>query len=941
MSSKSRLGVANSLSPTKRQSARTPLLPISESNPAGKYVSSSVSHRQPFDQESQGEYSMMKPAESIKNSLGTLNGVFIPCSLNIMGIILFLRFGWSVGQAGVLGTIGILAIAEVMAVLTVLSFSAIVTNGNMAGGGSYFMISRSLGPEFGGAIGILFYLAYAVGVSFYIVGFATEIQSTFFETSDPATIVRIVGSLALFACLVISWIGADAFAKFNVWFFVIQYGAIVWSICSILGGRGFSVDNLDKNLWSNYTNTNDGTMEVNSMCDGSKCSSLLVFAIVFPAATGIMEGANLSGDLKDPSKSIPRGTLMAVGAAILTYLALLFTLGGAFKREELRTAMTVLQDNAWPNGKGGKLGVGGYIVVTGIVMSALSSALGSLFGGSRVLQAVARDNLFPGLSYFGKGTDHGDEPRRAVLFTWAIAQCCVMVGNLDVLAPIITAFFLISYALCNLTAFALSVTGAPNFRPTFRYFSWQLSLLGFLMCLVVMFVLSPLNSAVALILLVGITIFIWFRHPVTNWGDVSQALMYHQVRKYLLRLDENAEHAKFWRPSIVLFLDDMKTDMIGFCRTLKKGGLLVLGNVLVGELADLGEHTITMRKNWLSFIQKRGLKAFPQVTVAPSLRVGYQFLMQGSGLGGLRCNTIALPFFQDQNYSPSETAADQHLSGKARTVPRSPSYYRDVGRTISDGHGPPLKNRSQSEDMEELFDQLSDGLGEKNSLQRGNGNELRRVSGDLPVSDAGEYVGIIKDALTLEKNVIICRNFRNWSTSASKSKKYIDIWFEDSWDGNCSGDKALMLQLATILTLKEKSKYEIRVLVVGGKRKEGDHDYLIKQELELKLAAVRIRASVFMTYLKTEGEATRGTREYDHALHNLISSKSANTSMCFITLPKLPASIVRTAYSRESSDADAIRAGNFYLASLARLSEGLPVALVKAGEKADVISTSI
>ena len=216
MSSKSRTGVANSLSPTKRQSARTPLLPISESNPAGKYVSSSVSHRQPFDQESQGEYSMMKPAESIKNSLGTLNGVFIPCSLNIMGIILFLRFGWSVGQAGVLGTIGILAIAEVMAVLTVLSFSAIVTNGNMAGGGSYFMISRSLGPEFGGAIGILFYLAYAVGVSFYIVGFATEIQSTFFETSDPATIVRIVGSLALFACLITSWIGADAFAKFNV-----------------------------------------------------------------------------------------------------------------------------------------------------------------------------------------------------------------------------------------------------------------------------------------------------------------------------------------------------------------------------------------------------------------------------------------------------------------------------------------------------------------------------------------------------------------------------------------------------------------------------------------------------------------------------------------------------------------------------------------------------
>ena len=117
--------------------------------------------------------------------------------------------------------------------------------------------------------------------------------------------------------------------------------------------------------------------------------------------------------------------------------------------------------------------------------------------------------------------------------------------------------------------------------------------------------------------------------------------------------------------------------------------------------------------------------------------------------------------------------------------------------------------------------------------------------------------------------------------------------------------------------------------------------WLKKKDLEQKLAAVRIRASVFMTYLKTEGEAVKGTNEYENAVHDLILSMSSNTSMCFISLPKLPSNIVRTAYSRESSDADAIRAGNFYLNSLARLTKNLPVALIKAGEKADVISTSI
>ena len=253
-----------------------------------------------------------------------------------MGIILFLRLGWGVSQAGVLGTLLIIVVAEVMAILTVLSFSAIVTNGEMAGGGSYFMISRSLGPEFGGAMGMLFYVAYAMGVAFYIIGFATEVQTTWFPDLDKIAgkwCRIIVGSVGLLFVLSISAIGADAFAKFNVWFFAIQFSAIIVGMLSYtfithetqlstqvyadgcdfycdattigqgacttalsnscLNGTlynttvdGWNMANLRENLWWNFTDTNTGaTQDVNSMCNTMQCSWTLVFAVNAPAST--------------------------------------------------------------------------------------------------------------------------------------------------------------------------------------------------------------------------------------------------------------------------------------------------------------------------------------------------------------------------------------------------------------------------------------------------------------------------------------------------------------------------------------------------------------------------------------------------------------------------------------------------------------------------------
>lgn len=171
-----------------------------------------------------------------------------------------------------------------------------------------------------------------------------------------------------------------------------------------------------------------------------------------------------------------------------------------------------------------------------------------------------------------------------------------------------------SYALCNFTCLALRLTGAPNFRPTWRWYSWPMSLFGFLLCMGVMFWLNVWYASIAVVCLMLIIIYLYFRGPVTNWGDVTHALLYHQVRKYLLVLDRSrASHAKYWRPSYLVLTDDMCTGMLRFCEHSKKGGLLLIGCVLQGELEDHTEQLISVREGLMRVITGASFKALPQV----------------------------------------------------------------------------------------------------------------------------------------------------------------------------------------------------------------------------------------------------------------------------------------------------------------------------------------
>lgn len=301
------------------------------------------------------------------------------------------------------------------------------------------------------------------------------------------------------------------------------------------------------------------------------------------------------------------GTLAAVGTSCVIYLVLIFTFAAAYTGETLRNNFSFFQEASdYP-----------FVVITGVLVSCFSSGLGSLFGASRILQAIARDNLFPGLAVMAQGSDAGDEPRNAVLFTAALAQVFICFGDLDIIAPICTSFFCLAYAAVNMTCFLLQVTGVPNFRPSFRYHTWHLSLLGTALNLGVMIYLNATYAAVSLVVLSCIFFYLYMTVAPMNWGDISQAIMYHQVRKFLLRLDARKAHSKYWRPSLLLLTNEIECAEVRLCDSLKKGGLYVIGSVVAADFGLEGNARCSEKNDaWLGHIFDTRLKAIPQVCSA-------------------------------------------------------------------------------------------------------------------------------------------------------------------------------------------------------------------------------------------------------------------------------------------------------------------------------------
>lgn len=549
------------------------------------------------------------------NKFGTFGGVFTPSLLTILGVIMFLRFNTVVGYAGLWGTLIILVAAKTISMITGMSIASVSTNMRVKGGGAYFLISRSLGPEFGGVIAVFFFIAQAVAVTMYVVGFTEAVFSAFpemgFSQREFSTIINILVFISVY-------IGAG-------WTIKLQYGILAVLMLSIISffigsGLNLSLETFTSNLKPQWT---------------SEFNLFTTFALFFPAVTGIMAGVNMSGDLKEPSHSIPKGTFLAISFSGIIYLSIALLLAGSISRSDLLSDKFVMKDIA----------ILPFLIYAGVFSATLSSALGSMMGAPRILQSFAKDKVFRKLRWFGVGSGSLNEPRRATVITFLIAQTGIFAGDLNTIAPVITMFFLLTYGTMNLACFYEGLSKNPSFRPTYKLNHWAISLFGAAGCLAVMFLINAVWAAVALIL-AGVLYYIISRSEVkVKWGDVTSGLAYQRARKSLLKLENEKYHPKNWRPSILVLsggaYNRLHLSDYGYWFTAGSG-ILSIGQIIPGELKDLIDRRREAEKILRKFIFKQELSAFPAVLVKEDIHTAVQVLLQTYGIGGLRPNTVLL-----------------------------------------------------------------------------------------------------------------------------------------------------------------------------------------------------------------------------------------------------------------------------------------------------------
>ncbi len=566
---------------------------------------------------------------------GTFGGVFTPSILTILGVIMFMRANFVTGEAGILGALGILLLAKAVSLLSVISVSAIATNMQVRGGGAYFLISRSLGPEFGGSIGMAYFLAQALSIPFYVLGFTEAMALSF---PGLAQYDQILGYGSALLLLIIAIVGAGWAIRIQ---FVIMAALGLSIIVFLIGGlMNWDMATFQANLAAGYTE--QAVMRPEGHVPHNFWS---VFAIYFPAVTGFLAGVNMSGDLKDPSRSIPRGSLFAVGVGFIVYLAVLLVNGGAYSRSDLiNMPFDVMRQNAF-------LGMG-ILVSIGVVAATLSSALGSYLGAPRILQAVARDRLIPFLNPFAKGTKKGDEPLVALILTalitfgvlyWSFSSAGG--DSFNTVASVITMFFLYTYGILNLAAFTEAFGRNPSFRPTFKQFHWSTALVGFLACLAIAFVIDPLSALVAVVAIGGLYWYLHNRELKAAFGDARRGFIYTNVRNQLLRLRSMPADPKNWRPTILVFTGNPNSRdfLVRYANWLESGrGIVMIVNIIVGDDQRSDYHHVRARRQIEAYLEHNGLPAFPIAAATDDLEQGMELVLQTASIGPIRPNLVML-----------------------------------------------------------------------------------------------------------------------------------------------------------------------------------------------------------------------------------------------------------------------------------------------------------
>uniref|UniRef100_UPI0037E8B37A solute carrier family 12 member 1 n=1 Tax=Semicossyphus pulcher TaxID=241346 RepID=UPI0037E8B37A len=625
------------------------------------------------------------PFDSSKGAVkfGWIRGVLVRCMLNIWGVMLFIRLSWIFGQAGWGLGIVVIVLSCVVTTITGLSMSAICTNGVVRGGGAYYLISRSLGPEFGGSIGLIFAFANAVAVAMYVVGFAETVVELLVEHDaimlDPLNDIRIVGCITVVLLLGISVAGMEWEAKAQIVLLVILLIAIV----NVFVGTFIPATETKKS--QGFFNYNSKIFLENftpGFRDGESFFS--VFAVFFPAATGILAGANISGDLRDAQAAIPKGTLLAILITGVTYLAVALCVSATVVREATGDPKDANTSLIACNGSAAcELGydfsscaiekcsfglmnnfqvmtmVSGFgpLIIAGTFSATLSSALASLVSAPKVFQALCQDNIYTALHFFAKGYGKNNEPIRGYVLTFIISVAFILIGDLNTIAPIISNFFLASYALINLSCFHASYAKSPGWRPAYKYYNMWLSLMGALLCCVVMFVINWWAALLTYAIEILLYIYVTVKKPDVNWGSSTQAVTFVSAVSNALSLSGVDDHVKNFRPQILALTGSSRTRpaLLDLAHSFSKNyGLCLTCEVFVGPRAEaLNEMNAGMERNQM-WLRKNKRKAFYAAVACDDFREGTETLLQASGLGRMKPNTLMIGFKRNWRNSGTE-----------------------------------------------------------------------------------------------------------------------------------------------------------------------------------------------------------------------------------------------------------------------------------------------
>ncbi|MGI6087701.1 MAG: amino acid permease [Kiritimatiellia bacterium] len=562
-----------------------------------------------------------KTSKNAPTLFGTFGGVFTPAILTILGVIMFLRAGYVVGQAGVLSSLIILAVAEGIVLLTAISMSAIATNTPVKAGGAYYLISRTMGPQFGSAIGLALYLAQALSAPFYILGFVQSVVFVFPALAPYFQELSLVVALLLFTVV---YIGAN-------WAIRSQYVVMAilgLSILAFLSGLAFNFDisRLAANWSAGYTEPG--------------LNFWRMFAIYFPAVTGIMAGINMSGNLRNPARSLVYGTFAAVGTGALIYFIEIVLYGGAATRAELIDDPFGILQRLSPPGTG-------FLPVAGVFAAAISSAIGSLLTAPRVLQALARDRIIPGLTPFARGAA---EPHTALWLTLfiTIAMIAAVGGGdslsaFDFVATVVTMLFLVTYGMINMAAFIESFGANPSFRPRFKLYHWSAALLGMLACLIAMFLINPVAALAAAAFITGLCLLINRWVYSAAFGDARRGFIYNIIAKNLLRLRNMRAHPKNWRPSILVMSGnpDTRPCLMQYAAWMEaRCGLLAAAEIIIGDLREKASLRSVAHAAMEKLLRNYTQNAFPEVIIAANIDEGIRVLAQAHSIGPIKPNTV-------------------------------------------------------------------------------------------------------------------------------------------------------------------------------------------------------------------------------------------------------------------------------------------------------------